>query len=717
MAREISVVSPDGRLRVAVDRKADDRCSVLFQTLSAGEWFTVALFQESPWRISSAWRDGPVEWKIVPVVLVEKPSSRTILVEGEIETGRNRYRLTDRYAFAHRCILIKRVWKHLSLTKDLHITFGLDLKVPFDELLRRWVPGVLANCNPSSSSLSRRLKPPRMEVPSPLLVEEHRLPVPFVSAEVARKGTLYAVSLVTVPSPLRDGNVSDQSWSIGMEERGGGLFFLSRSGEVAASGRANVIYARPGGFESYGKAFINPSPRAQIEKSYFLGVSLLENAGDGLRPALRASYRIFSPLALPRIPLEQFIRLKIKAALARLFRGERAAGFFVSRGSRIFDYGWPGRSISVAASLIERAGDTGEELLEDVGREVVDFFVKESLRRQREMLPRFRYNLSRSSWAPQAFVSSRDLGGLTRDLSFAIEALGARKRPTRKWKNYLFHLAGFLASQEALTDEGLFPDRWNRDARPIPEKPSAAGIFCVEGLLAAYAICSEKRWLKRACELLGRYYSRHAETLEHPFWQRLTNPPAEDRDSACAFIRSCLMLHSLDKEPEYLLWARRAADWVLTFVYTYDVRLPEGSPLYGRIDTIGWSSPSVGRHLLDVRAPAWEFLELGRRTGEPLYAKVGESLFAAVTQTVETPDEKWGFGGEGEQVEEYFQTNFTSLPGKATGLRGGLSKSSRLWVTAHLLEQALRLRKIWKKPIASGLRRSKPAKKKETDWK
>jgi hypothetical protein len=134
-------------------------------------------------------------------------------------------------------------------------------------------------------------------------------------------------------------------------------------------------------------------------------------------------------------------------------------------------------------------------------------------------------------------------------------------------------------------------------------------------------------------------------------------------------------------------WARRAADWTLTFRYTYDVDFPAGSDL-GRLGfrTRGADNASpANQHLHAFALIALpEMLRLADATGDEYYRRSALENLACFRQCIARHDGDFG-AQKGMAAERYLQTD-------CFGPKGTLDPLSHAWsigVLLHACEEVL----------------------------
>jgi hypothetical protein len=135
-------------------------------------------------------------------------------------------------------------------------------------------------------------------------------------------------------------------------------------------------------------------------------------------------------------------------------------------------------------------------------------------------------------------------------------------------------------------------------------------------------------------------------------------------------------------------WARRAADWMLTFRYTYDVAFPPDSDL-GRAGfrTRGADQASPANQHLHAFALIClpDMLRLAQATGDAYYRETAVESLACFRQLIARHDGDFG-ARKGMAAERYLQTD-------CFGPKGTLDPLSHAWaigVLLHACEELLR---------------------------
>ncbi len=177
----------------------------------------------------------------------------------------------------------------------------------------------------------------------------------------------------------------------------------------------------------------------------------------------------------------------------------------------------------------------------------------------------------------------------------------------------------------------------------------AAGLTWVAALAEAGRLDSARRG--------GDYYARFVdEEFLHGAPEDVDLAPTSE--DGYAAILAYVALHRATGEPRWLDLARRAADWMLTFRYSYDVRFPEHTLLgaYGfRSRGADQASPS-NQHLHAyglICLP--EMAELSAALGDPYYLERTRENLACFRQFIAREDGDFN-AYKGMASERYYQT-------------------------------------------------------------
>lgn len=251
------------------------------------------------------------------------------------------------------------------------------------------------------------------------------------------------------------------------------------------------------------------------------------------------------------------------------------------------------------------------------------------------------------SWTPvKDALHARTLGEAT---LFLVRAL--RSRPDPGWVAAArSNLDAMVARQRA---DGNLGTLHHAATGEVLSWSGASGLTWV----AALAETGEDRYL-RAAVRAGEYYASFvADEFIYGAPEDVDLAPTSE-DGYAAVI-AYMALHRRTGERRWLDLARRAADWMLTFRYTYNVRFGPRTPLgvYG-FATRGsdQASPSNQHvHAYGLVCTA-ELIELSEALGDPYYAERAHETLACFRQLLPAADGDVN-AYRGMITERYYQTD------------------------------------------------------------
>lgn len=260
-----------------------------------------------------------------------------------------------------------------------------------------------------------------------------------------------------------------------------------------------------------------------------------------------------------------------------------------------------------------------------------------------------------TGWTPQPHrLHARTAGDATLFLLRSLAAERALGHEHPGWEGAVrSNLDAACAMQR---EDGAFPAGFDARNGAALSWDGSAGLAWVPALAEAAASLDEPAYL-RAAARAGAYYARSVEA------EFLCGAP-EDVDLAptsedgYVAVMAYTLLFEQDGDPAWLALARRAADWTLTFRYTYDVAFPPRTLLgqYGfRTRGADQASPS-NQHLHSFGLIALpEMVRLARHLGDPYYLETTRENLACFRQLVAREDGDIN-AYRGMVSERYYQT-------------------------------------------------------------
>lgn len=300
-----------------------------------------------------------------------------------------------------------------------------------------------------------------------------------------------------------------------------------------------------------------------------------------------------------------------------------------------------------------------------------------------------------TGWTPEpGRLHARTLADAT---LFAGRALLAERaagadRPT--WENAVrSNLAVAVAGQRA---DGALGAAFSAESGSVLDWRGSAGLAFVAPLAEAASTLGEKGLLD-AARAAGHYYAHFVEG------EYLCGAP-EDVDLAPTSedgylaVLSYMALARSDPDGPWLELARRAADWMLTFRYTYDVSFSPQTLLgQYRFRTRGADQASPSNQHLHAFGLICtkELAELSAATGDPHYRERAIESLACFRQFIAREDGDFD-AYRGMASERFYQTTCF----QAKGMLLTLSHAWSVGVILLACEDAIASGEAWDEPAA-----------------
>lgn len=615
------------------------------------------------WSVAMEWQDGwPADWYHALPQRVAAAGPWTLL-EGAVHTPRGDWLIQDAWRpdgdGVWHCI---RTWRWTGSASATRC--ALTVRFHAGAAGRRvLVPGCLYYGNPSGARSGRT--PVFAGTPGErAFYEEHRLPMPFVTAEIPAGDTVTGVALHSLPSPAHCGHRPDQWWSIGVEAGPHGTELALLSGPCAANGRNSTIKAFQDRWVPYDEAWLEVPSGTVIRKEFAVEVVAGLRRGDGFRPAVRTCLRRLAPFGLEGLPSgADIVNAKARFALGRWYEDDVCCGFRKYPDRRFFVMGWCGQAAAPGYALPVLAPALGDPPgLHDKAQRALDFLSTAAFH---DHGFHTWYDIDAQRWKNVEVLSE---GQAMLNLFRALHATPRTGLDGRRWEAFLTQACGLHARR-------LLDPTW----RPA----STNEAFLIAPLCAGAARFGDPL-LREAALRAGRHYRERHLGMDEPYWGGTLDASCEDKEGAFAALQAFLALFDLTGERPWLAAALHALDVVLTYCVAWDIPLPPG-PLADRgLKTRGWTAVSVQNMHLDVFGVVFapDVYRLGQLTGRSDLQRLARVMFRSCGQLID-PE-----GSQGEQIE---QTNYTQQrtgfgPG---GMRGGYSERwTVFWITAHFLTAA-----------------------------
>ncbi len=623
--------------------------------------------EEGLWSIAEGWQnDWPAEWRHAHPSATERAGEWTIL-KGSLKTGKGTWELRDAYR-AHKGAVqcVRRfTWKGPQVADRTTLSVRFQAAGTGTSVL---LPGILYYGNPSGAR-SGRVPIFRGQPGEQALFEEHRYPMPFACMEWGANQGLSGAALHSLPSPASFGNVRDQWWSMGVEARDQATELQLLSGPCASNGKRNVIKAVQPGFVPYGPTYLNVTPGAVIEKTFWLDAYAVDAVGSGFRRPVRTSLALFEPYGLEGLPtFGEIIRAKYRYALTRWAEVGDMAGFRKFPDRNVLVMGWCGQADSPGYALQVLGKGLGDASAVDRARRSLDAVSKAAFY---DGGFRTWYDLDKRTWTGLELVSQ---GQAMLNIAEAIRVGRQQGANTAAWEQFLRRACRVHA-------ERILRDDW----RPLSTNEG----FLIAPLCKGFRLFGDEP-ARQAALKAGQTYGRRHLSMQEPYWGGTLDANCEDKEGGYAALQGFLALYELTGQADFLRWAEHACDVVLTYVVVWDIDLPPGRLRDHRFRTTGWTAVSPQNQHVDVFGViiAPEIGRLGRITHRQELQRLATVMYRSCGQLIDP------CGSQGEQPQH---TNYAQR-GKVDdvfALRGGYAEDwTVFWITAHFLNAAAQFQEM-----------------------
>lgn len=546
---------------------------------------------------------------------------------------------------------------------------GLVIQLHYDVKTEHvTLPMSIYNGNPSLDPGSIAPRLPRSPGAS-FVEEESRFPIPCANVEWSVGNVGRFVSLFSIPDQ------TDAEWSLGAHRPSAdGILLMAACGSVSFNGAKDENYGAKNRGVKIESGYRQLAPGEAVRKAFAITFDSPVQEGWGFRDIVHTGHELLRPHVRPAMDIQEVLRLKTAALDERWHESADAAGFLcvaddnIYRRRPYFLWGWTGQSFKMALCSAREGFEKARPELIERARKCVSFFLEGS-RTQTRGLHYNRYLLDKGEWVGEEHFkeerfSSRALGETFWNLSKLIMLFASKGAAVPdEWKAALSDAADFFTDARHLLDEGIPPVMWLADGRSASLHVSSAGTACCCAVLGAYEAAGDRKYLRAAQEMVHAYWRIGGDKFHTPFSKATLDSGCEDKEAAVPFFIAAAKLYELTGDPQYKLWAEVAGDWLLTWVYFWDVKLNNGSicEQHG-FRTTGWPSVSVENQHLDVFFPSYEMYDFGRKHGNRLFETMGKAVFGACSHGISRGDGDWFFDKPGRQGEQYFQTRWGFSP-------------------------------------------------------
>ena len=538
------------------------------------------------------------------------------------------------------------------------------------------VPGVMYHGNPNGTN-SGRTATYAGKKGEFLIVEEHRLSMPYVSLEWEGGGEWRGAALHSFPSPVDFGNQEDQWWTIGAAAKDGSTELLLLSGPAGMNREPSTVKAHQGKklpmLMKYPDAYLTLKPGAIIEKSFFLQVYPVNRKGNGLETPTLASIQLHKAHQLLDVfpSYENIVAEKYKYAQLRWLEGDDHAGYNqFETGDPYIVWGWVGQAAAPGYAMQHLWQNYGEEADKAKVQKSLDF-LSDTVFYEDGFYTWYNVNEKKWQiriWRPMPEWLSQGQGMW--NLSNAIRSGRQRGYDVTKWEGFLKKACDFYADR-------ILSEEWN-------PKSTNEGFF-IAPLAKASTLFNSKRYLKAARHASDYYAKRHL-SMDEPYWGGTLDASCEDKEGAFAAFQGFMAMYETTGDEKYLDWAKHAGMVCLTYLQVWDIDMPAGRLRDHHYKSRGWTTVSVQNHHLDVYGVliAPDVYRLGKYLENSMLKETAKLMFVSCGQLMDHR------GSQGEQIQQtFFAQHEEGIPGAPVSYRGDYVEDwTVFWITAHFLNAA-----------------------------
>jgi hypothetical protein len=249
-----------------------------------------------------------------------------------------------------------------------------------------------------------------------------------------------------------------------------------------------------------------------------------------------------------------------------------------------------------------------------------------------------------------------------------------------RWRGAVASNVAFVVDRQR--DDGAIPSGWNGRTGDPTGWDGTAGLAWVPALVEGGRLLDAPPFLDAAARA-GAFYESFVERgdLRGAPEDVDLGPTSEDGYVALmAYVALAEAAHAGGERDRWIATACRAADWLLTFRYAYDVAFPPDTLLAEyRYRTRGMDLASpANQHLHSYGLVCVaELVRLTRLTGDDHYATRAREHLAAARQFIARSDGDFN-ARRGMAPERFFQTRYD-------GPKGSIGSRSHAWCLGLLL--------------------------------
>ena len=321
--------------------------------------------------------------------------------------------------------------------------------------------------------------------------------------------------------------------------------------------------------------------------------------------------------------------------------------------------GFVSKGIEVADQLL-REGDRDQSprgrKMRKFGLAIIDSFV-----RLVPMSPPAGEGFNLMTGKPDSRGGVFSLRAPSEDMRTLVDVYRREKKLGRdhpEWLRWCLTLADWLVTQQR--EDGSFPRSWNSGKGDVKEASGTASYNPVPLLVKLSEETGQKRYLESAIRAADYVWANYGS--KGVFIGGATdNPNIVDKEAGMLALEAYLALYENTKEPKWLERAQAAGDYAETWIWIWNVPMPEDA----KDSELGWKKgvPTVGAQGITAQAfatvdqyMAWSvpaYARLYKYTNDPHYLDVARVLLHGSKAMLALPGRTYDLLGPGWQQEHW----------------------------------------------------------------
>ncbi|MCR6630454.1 MAG: hypothetical protein NVV74_10600 [Magnetospirillum sp.] len=248
----------------------------------------------------------------------------------------------------------------------------------------------------------------------------------------------------------------------------------------------------------------------------------------------------------------------------------------------------------------------------------------------------------------------------TDDMKSLMRAYEDEQRAGRMhadWIVWIRQFADWLLAQE--NPNGGFIRSWMPRTAKVTSASPTGSFMVVPFYAQLYRITGEQKYLDVAIRT-AEFAWNQGQNVGRFVGGTIDNPDVIDKEAATISLEGYLALHDITKDARWLERAKAAAAMAETWMYIWNVPMPDDSPAdklqWKRgVPTTGMQLIATGHSLIDayMAFDVASFAKLYRLTGDPHYREVASILLHNTKAGIQLPERDLGLRGPGWQQEHY----------------------------------------------------------------